>query len=79
MPWLDWQFYVVTAAAGWGAWNLMRQFLPKTGPAGPACGACAAGACACAKKPQTAAGPPASPLVVLRDRRSPRDQANRAR
>ncbi len=68
MPWLDWQFYIVTAAAVWGALTLLRQLLPKSGPAGPACGACASGACACAKKP------PAAPLVTLEVHRSSRGQ-----
>ncbi len=73
MPWLDWQFYVVTATAVWGAWALLRQLLPRSGPAGPACGACAAGACACARKPQTVATvAPGSSLVVLGDRRHSR-------
>ncbi len=72
MPWLDWQFYVVTAAAVWGAWILLRQLLPSSGPSGPACGACAAGACACARKPTAAVAPPSSPLVVLENRRAPR-------
>jgi hypothetical protein len=29
MPWGDWQFYVVTAAALWGLWALARAILPK--------------------------------------------------
>lgn len=69
MPWLDWQFYVVTVAAIWGAWTVLRQLLPSSGPAGPACGACATGACACVKKPQAQATAPGAPLVVLEDRR----------
>ena len=72
MPWLDWQFYVVTAAAVWGAWSLLRQLLPKSGPAGPACGACASGACGCAKKPAAVAAPRA-PLVMLEHRRPNRE------
>ncbi len=70
MPWLDWQFHVVTAAALWGVWNVLRQLLPKSGPTGPACGACAAGACA--KKPPVAVAAPGSPLVMLENRRTPR-------
>ena len=62
MPWNDWQFYVVTVAAFWGAWMLLRQFFPKSDPDGPACGACATGSAACAKKPRAA-------LVVLNDHR----------
>jgi hypothetical protein len=65
MPWSDWQFYVVTMAAVWGAWMLLRQFLPRDG-AGSACGACASGAAACVKKPQLATD---DTLVVLSDRR----------
>ncbi len=71
MPWNDWQFYVVTAAAAWGAWALLRQLLPRSGDSGPACGACATGAAACVKKPPAAAGA-SSPLVVLGDRRPSR-------
>ncbi len=69
MPWHDWQFYVVTAAALLGAWSLLRQLAPRSGPSGPACGACAIGACARAKKPEAAAATPGSPLVILEDRR----------
>ena len=29
MPFGDWQFYVVTLAALWGAWALVRTFLPS--------------------------------------------------
>lgn len=51
LPWTDWQFYVVTAAAVWGAVTLGRQILPRGGSsASPACGGCAAGAAACAKR-----------------------------
>ncbi len=53
MPWLDWQFYVVTAAAAWGTWMLLRQLLPRYGDARPACGT---GAAARAKKPPAASG-----------------------
>jgi hypothetical protein len=28
---LDWQFLVVTAAALWGVWILLRPFLPRRG------------------------------------------------
>jgi len=48
-PWHDPQFYVVTAAALWGGWVLLRQLLPRPSD-GPACGGCAAGAAACAKR-----------------------------
>ncbi len=53
-PWADWQFWAVTAAAVWGGWTLARQFLPRRDR--NACGACAAGSAAVAKK---------QPLVVL--------------
>ncbi len=43
MPWHDWQFYVVTAAALLAACIILRQLVPKTGSSGPACGACATG------------------------------------
>ena len=71
MPWLDWQFYVVTATAGWGAWVLLRQLLPSSSASGPACGACASGACA--KKPEVATAAPSPPLVMLGDRRRDED------
>ena len=66
MPWHDWQFYVVTVAAVWGAWTLLRQLFPKSDPSAPACGACATGSAACAKPPR---GRDPSPLVILEDRR----------
>jgi len=68
MPWLDWQFYVVTGVAAWGAWTLLRQLVGNR-DAGPPCGACASGTAACAKKPFP--GTETSKLVVLRDRRRP--------
>lgn len=67
MPWLDWQFYVVTAVAAWGAWTLLRQLVGSR-EAGPPCGACASGTAACAKKPFPGAEA-SSKLVVLQDRR----------
>lgn len=71
MPWFDWQFYVVTAAAVWGAWTLLRQLLPGPASSGPACGACASGASACVKKPNLSAATMSSdsPLVVLGNKR----------
>lgn len=48
MPWLDWQFYVVTAVAAWGAWTLLRQLFGAREASGPPCGACASGTAACA-------------------------------
>ena len=44
MPWTDWQFWVVTVAAAWGAWILVRQFRPAKKEADSPCGACAVGA-----------------------------------
>ncbi len=78
MPWHDWQFCVVTATAMWGAWTLLRQLLPSSGPAGPDCGACAAGAgaCACARKPTAATATQDPPLVMLGDRRRGDDAAS---
>ncbi len=70
MPWDDWQFYVVTAAACWGAWMLLRQLLPAGAPS-PACGACATGAAACARKPRTEPKRIPGALVVLEERRPP--------
>ncbi len=71
MPWHDWQFYVVTAAAFAAAWMLLRQLFPRSGASGPACGACATGAAACAKpRTEPKAQIPGS-LVVLDDRRPP--------
>ena len=29
MPFDDWQFYVVTLAALWGGWAIVRPFLPS--------------------------------------------------
>ena len=29
MPFDDWQFYVVTLAAAWGAWAVVRTVVPK--------------------------------------------------
>lgn len=62
-PWADWQFWAVTAAAAWGGWTLVRQLLPRRDR--NACGACAAGSAAVAKKRQGSEGL----LVVLGGRR----------
>lgn len=61
LPWGDWQFYVVTAVALWGARLLIRQLLPMPGSQSP-CGSCAAGAAACVKIPEEERH---SELVVL--------------
>lgn len=66
MPWLDWQFWTVTAAALWGVWVLVRQLMPATDPSSPACGSCATGSAACARKPSEAES---ARLVVLEGRR----------
>ncbi|MCP3961509.1 MAG: hypothetical protein GY719_27010 [bacterium] len=68
MPWLDWQFWMVTAAALWGAWILVRQLMPVSDPSSPACASCATGAAACARRPRLAE---TSPLVVLQSRQPP--------
>jgi hypothetical protein len=47
LPWTDWQFWLVTAIAAWGGWNVFRQLLPR--PSSTACGSCATGTAACAK------------------------------
>lgn len=64
MPWTDWQFWVVTAAAVVSLWVLLRPFW-KTSGDNPACGSCASGAAACARRPSTGDPTKASPLVVL--------------
>lgn len=76
LPWHDWQFYVVTVAALWGAWRFLSPLLPRRpGAAAAPCGSCASGAAACARKPETAAltaspGPNA-PLVKIGAGRPP--------
>ena len=42
MTGLDWQFLVVTAAALWGLWILLRPFLPRRGKEAAGCPSCAA-------------------------------------
>ena len=46
----DWQFAIVTLAALWGAWILLRPLLPsrKTRPKTGACASCSSG---CEKDP----------------------------
>ena len=41
MPWGDWQFWIVSLAAGWGVWAVARQLLPRRGPGEPPCANCA--------------------------------------
>ncbi len=65
MPWTDPQFWMVTAAAGGALWVLLRPFWTSAGN-GPACGSCASGAAACARRPTQGNGKSKeSPLVVL--------------
>ena len=66
MPWLDWQFWAVTAAAVWGLWVLVRQVLPRERSTGPACGSCATGAAACSPR-NTGASPGERPKLVVLD------------
>jgi len=42
---VDWQFVIVTLAALWGAWILLRPLLParRAKPASGACARCSAG------------------------------------
>jgi hypothetical protein len=41
-PWTDWQFWLVTAIAAWGASVLVRPFLPRGRDASP-CANCVVG------------------------------------
>ena len=66
MPWLDWQFWTVTAAALWGLWIVGRQLLPASDSSSPACGSCATGTASCANRPREA---DADKLVELESRR----------
>lgn len=62
----DWQFLVVTAAALWGMWILLRPFLPrrrKDEEEAAACPRCTASG-SCASKPARAEGA-GSGLVTL--------------
>jgi hypothetical protein len=43
MPWGDWQFWVVSLAAGWGLWAVLRQLLPRRGAGEAPCASCAVG------------------------------------
>lgn len=69
MPLHDWQFWITTLAALAGLFALVRPFFASSDPDRPACGGCATGAAACAKRPATSeATGSASPLVVLPSR-----------
>lgn len=46
MPVDDWQFWIVTAAALWGAFAVARPFLPRKAKPTGGCPGCAAGAAA---------------------------------
>lgn len=48
MPFTDLQFWIVTLAASWGAWVLLRTFLPRRSTAATAKGSppCATAGCA---------------------------------
>lgn len=46
MPWLDWQFWLVSVAAVWGLWALVRQLTPRRGRNEPPCSTCAVGTAA---------------------------------
>lgn len=64
MPWDDWQLYVVTLAALWGARRLVLQFLSSSADtAGVACGGCSH--CPSRAAAGSVAVPAASPLVQL--------------
>lgn len=81
MPFTDWQFYFVTAAALWGGWQVLRPFASSRKGAGSPCGGCAVGNAACAKASRQAASASSpsmntsstseSPLVVIGERRLP--------
>jgi hypothetical protein len=65
MPWHDWQFWLVTAAALVAAWFVLRTVLPRRKDAGPGCPGCGPG--------QAAARPRRTTLTVsARDRAAPR-------
>jgi len=46
MPWDDWQFWLVTLAAAWGLWALVRQLTPRRNRNEPPCSTCAVGTAA---------------------------------
>ena len=66
MPWTDWQFWVVTLAALWGARIIVRQIIPSKKDES-ACASCAVGAAAMAKPPANAE--PVSELPVIKAQR----------
>jgi hypothetical protein len=76
-PWHDWQFWVVTAACLLGLLGIVSPFLPRRGKPADACGGCATGTAACARKQalervgvaRSRRSGQAGPLVVLDQRR----------
>ena len=40
MEWGDWQFWLVTLAAVWGIWSVIRQLLPAKSKEEPPCAHC---------------------------------------
>ncbi len=70
MPWSDWQFWVVTLAATWAGYVILRQIFPARGKDDAVvCGTCAAGAAACAKPEEEEVDAPVSELPVVSARR----------
>ncbi|MEM9555133.1 MAG: hypothetical protein AAGC60_12835 [Acidobacteriota bacterium] len=72
MPWTDWQFLIVTGAALWAAWVLVRQMVPRRDAGASPCSDCASGSAACSRpRPadDSATRRPTSSLVVLDERR----------
>ncbi len=45
LPLGDWQFWVVTPVAVWGAWMVVRMFVPRR-KSGDSCPSCASGSAA---------------------------------
>ena len=46
MPWGDWQFWLVTLAAGWAVRAVVRPLFSSRGKGEPACPSCAVGTAA---------------------------------
>ena len=60
MPWHDWQFWLVTLAAAYGLWALVRQLVPRRGRNEPPCSKCAVGPVAGAQRERPKTPPKAS-------------------
>jgi len=43
LPWTDWQFWVVTLVALWGAVAILRSVVPRRSGQAPACEKCEPG------------------------------------